>query len=488
MSIGQEASSLDQQSLQEHAGASQPIPFLDQLDGLCLPTSEPEHPREYELRLQKKPQALLMVKLWVDASSAFEGVDAGFAAVEEKGSHADVESVDGTNQTSSNGSDTAATAESSSSRRQQQHQPGKVGARDETALERVARQLGIDAAHEPELLWIAREALETPPPPFWVEVPVTSQSREEKMVDEEDESSATMEFMNLRTGVRSRTNPIINYFEQLTAKERQRIGDAISVEQHYTNGDSYEVDDGRPRSEPAPETTWVRLGDGSQPGSRYFFNFQSREKIEHKADLPQHAQVVEALPSLVEPYRASGGGDLGDGTSVRTLTFYTWWKEGTVDGMKRFTTKIVYDLATQNFIVTFQDSHDPVTLSEVPGRFGPINQWDLRVTGVINLLGRPTTLMQCDESTLKWLDHRARRIVKLRAAFKTEIMKYDKLMKGKHYIHPAFRKDGKTDLRTIIRQIEELFHRLAKYRASLAKKMLAGFEEVVSLAILRTGK
>lgn len=336
MSVGQEVAV--EGSQQEHAGASQPIPFLDQLDGLCLPTSEPEHPREYELRLQKKPQALLMVKLWVDSSADFEGVDAGFAAVEEKGSHADAEeSMDGTgtNQPSSNGRDRAATAESSSSRRQQgQQQPGLKagGARDETALERVARQLGIDAAREPELLWIAREALETPPPPFWVEIPVVARrgSRrrrrgEEKLVDEDEgdddhdghddddePSAATVEFLNLRTGARSSTNPIINYFEQLTAKERQRIGDAISVEQHHSSGgdknseeeEEEEAGGSRPSSEPAPETTWVRVGDGTQPGSRYFFNFQSREKIEHKEDLPQHAQVVEALPSLVEPYRS----------------------------------------------------------------------------------------------------------------------------------------------------------------------------------------
>ena len=54
-------------------------------------------------------------------------------------------------------------------------------------------------------------------------------------------------------------------------------------------------------------------------------------------------------PNALTAFRASGGGDLGDGTSVRTLTFYTWWKEGTVDGMKRFTTKIVYVFCMQGF-------------------------------------------------------------------------------------------------------------------------------------------
>ena len=149
---------------------------------------------------------------------------------------------------------------------------------------------------------------------------------------------------------------------------------------------------------------------------------------------------------------------------VRRLTFFSWWKEGTVDGMKRFTTKIVYDLATQNFIISFQDSHDTVTLSEVRacsaakepthhmcflfsflcavfflvqvvgmaylwftmvfvstmfrcsdwvvfffqvvGRTGPLTQWDLRVNGTIDLLGRRITLMQSDEATLRWIDNR----------------------------------------------------------------------------------
>ena len=32
-------------------------------------------------------------------------------------------------------------------------------------------------------------------------------------------------------------------------------------------------------------------------------------------------------------------------------------------------------------------------------------------------------------------------------------MKYDPKLKGKEYIHPAFRKHGKTDMQTIIRQV-----------------------------------
>jgi hypothetical protein len=45
------------------------------------------------------------------------------------------------------------------------------------------------------------------------------------------------------------------------------------------------------------------------------------------------------------------------------------------------------------------------------------------VTAVVDLLGRKTTLMQCDETTLKWLDHRARKLVKARTAFQDEILK-----------------------------------------------------------------
>ena len=37
-------------------------------------------------------------------------------------------------------------------------------------------------------------------------------------------------------------------------------------------------------------------------------------------------------------------------------------------------------------------------------------------------------------------------------------------------------------------QVEELYGRLAKFRKGLAKKMLAGFEDVPSLALLKIAK
>ena len=37
--------------------------------------------------------------------------------------------------------------------------------------------------------------------------------------------------------------------------------------------------------------------------------------------------------------------------ALDTLTFYTWWREGTALGLKRFTTTIEFDLTTCNFNV-----------------------------------------------------------------------------------------------------------------------------------------
>ena len=124
--------------------------------------------------------------------------------------------------------------------------------------------------------------------------------------------------------------------------------------------------------------------------------------------------------------------------------------------------------------------------------------------------------------------------MKLRAAMKKELQKYDQKLKMKEYLVPPFRKDGQTDLRGIIRQvclktattfaiytndvahircdaqmrcfagllshivsvshlltlfiqIEELFGRLSVYRASVARKMLSGFDECLSLRLLAAG-
>jgi hypothetical protein len=402
------------------------IPFMDALNGLLIPATEPERVHEYEIKRSGQSQAIMALKMWAELGTDYLVQDAAITAVNQ-----------GISDLPEHSSNMAG---------------HKVVLTVKDNLEAIARSLAIDPVNDADLLWIARELMESPPPPFWVKVNLHD----------------GLAYQNMRTGMTSDTHPALPYFQKLAEKEKQRLRNAYNFREEMHSGG-----------------TWIRLGNASE---RYFYNFQEDHRIEEKSQLPPNSRVTEALPLLVQPHQVNGIGKTGNKAGdpiIRTLTFYTWWKEGTSDGMKRYTTKIQFDLMTQNFIVSFEDSHDAVTLSQVVGRYGPLTQWDLHVTGVINLLGRKTTLKQCDACTLRWLEYRARRLVNLRTAFKDELAKYDKTIKKKEYIFPSFRKDGRTDLAPIIRHIEELYARLSKYRSGLAKKMLNGFEEILSLALLK---
>jgi len=245
-----------------HAGESDRIPFIDVLDGVSLPSESPEHPREYDIKLKGKSQAILMVKLWAEPGPTFEGTQAALSSVE---------SITGDEDGDASGNQGSAG---------QQSKKAQQRALDETALEQVAQQLGIDPVSEPEFLWIAREALETPPPPFWVEV---------------DLGDGPL-FQNLRTGAVSEHNPSLAYFVQLTEKERQRIGNAAQ----RTSGDvAADADD----DSEGESSTWIKLGSLDDPEKRYFYNFADKERVDNRDDLPQEAKVVESLPSIVEPYQ-----------------------------------------------------------------------------------------------------------------------------------------------------------------------------------------
>lgn len=59
------------------------------------------------------------------------------------------------------------------------------------------------------------------------------------------------------------------------------------------------------------------------------------------------------------------------------------------------------------------------------GRDGELLQcWDLYVGQKIDVLGKPTTLMQASHATLQWLEYHTRRLLKKAMELENEIMQF----------------------------------------------------------------
>ena len=106
--------------------------------------------------------------------------------------------------------------------------------------------------------------------------------------------------------------------------------------------------------------------------------------------------------------------------------------------------------------------------------------WDLHVGCRLSILGRPTTLMQCNLLTGKWLEHQADRLSRIKASLAEMLRKYETLpvaaaIDGTRK-PPAARgtgKQGAADLRVLLSQIDALQLRLARYRPSHAAQLAA---------------
>ena len=92
----------------------------------------------------------------------------------------------------------------------------------------------------------------------------------------------------------------------------------------------------------------------------------------------------------------------------KLLVFYAWWFE---EGVKKYM-ELRYDMTAKVFHIILNKS---VALRDVKiaGRDGELLQcWDLFVGQKMDVLGKPTTLMQASHATLLWLEHHARRLLK----------------------------------------------------------------------------
>ena len=189
---------------------------------------------------------------------------------------------------------------------------------------------------------------------------------------------------------------------------------------------------------------------------------------------------------------------------LRFLTFYSWWHES---GTKRYM-EICFDLQTELFQLTLDkmvsqldiSKHESNPLAEsyagvtaqdtkvmsmhlhekLSGnqhaeslRRPHLQGWDLHVGCKLNVLGRPTTLMQCNLLTGKWLDYHAERLGRIKGVLDSALRKYETVpvlaaiagKKGKP------RAQGAADLRLLLNQIDAIQLRLGRYRPNHAAQL-----------------
>ena len=110
---------------------------------------------------------------------------------------------------------------------------------------------------------------------------------------------------------------------------------------------------------------------------------------------------------------------------------------------------------------------------------GPyLTEFDLHLGVRLNILGRPTTLMQCDLKTANWLEYQSSKLTVVLEAFGANLRKYETVaneLPGRiaAMCESARRGKAKTDLRAMFSLIDACHARLSVYRPALADGLLA---------------
>eukprot|EP01012_Entosiphon_sulcatum_P003176 TRINITY_DN10910_c0_g1_i1.p1 TRINITY_DN10910_c0_g1~~TRINITY_DN10910_c0_g1_i1.p1 ORF type:complete len:181 (-),score=26.33 TRINITY_DN10910_c0_g1_i1:5-547(-) len=102
------------------------------------------------------------------------------------------------------------------------------------------------------------------------------------------------------------------------------------------------------------------------------------------------------------------------------MEFESWWTE---NGLRRYMLLLFYP-ANEIFEVLVDDSKVPLRVAVFNRDNQPLRAWDLYVGAVIDILGKPTTLMKCTHATCEWLDANAKRLWKRRLWLEKELTKF----------------------------------------------------------------
>ena len=88
----------------------------------------------------------------------------------------------------------------------------------------------------------------------------------------------------------------------------------------------------------------------------------------------------------------------------------------------------------------------------------------------LNILGKPTTLLQADGATVAWLEHHASRLAREKEALVAALRKYQtRALPPAVTFAKGARQPGGTSLRSLLDQIAKLRAAVAVYRPSLLR-------------------
>ena len=193
---------------------------------------------------------------------------------------------------------------------------------------------------------------------------------------------------------------------------------------------------------------------------------------------------------------------------LRVLTFKSWWFEDREEpslgsetsvggGLKKRYVTLTFDLHSNMFSIALEDgvSSGAVKFS-IPactstGQEGGLECWDLHVGARVQLLGKPTTLMQSNGATTEWLEHHASQLRKLKNGLEKQLEKYKmksvvqalQFEKGPREncgtLNGSRIAPGGASLRQLIIQTDGLVQLLHDYRPKIAMQYATQLAEYV---------
>lgn len=247
-----------------------------------------------------------------------------------------------------------------------------------------------------------------------------------------------------------------------------------------------------------------------ESGEKFWYNFAAVPEAAEASDCPADGDIMPVAEADVPTYDEADliGGE-GSGylqqrrlleeetavANVQMLTFKSWWYEDKEEpsggngeeigaGLARRYVTVNFNIDTQTFELHMDNDQEIslYNLTSVTAKNGlPVECWDLHIGAKLNLLGKSTTLLQGSHATVRWLDHHAKRLSKVKATLQKQLAKYttSALPTSVTYSKGQVKSRGGASLRALMDQTEELRMMLARYRPKLADSIAVEVADIM---------
>ncbi|DBA04525.1 TPA: hypothetical protein N0F65_011073 [Lagenidium giganteum] len=340
-----------------------------------------------------------------------------------------------------------------------------------------AERFRVDLTKEPYLIPLLKEAALTPLPPNWTE-----------LIHESDESGAGEQREDAEEFTQRQEHPKKRYRNDLT----NEVQDMHPADKYFARQikelrrEARDEQQEEP-TEPAITGGWMEFetldaADGVM--KKYYYDFVSETLQEAHPKLPLrdrvHGNMPQADPHVFEQadhlHKLSMMKKLDE---LEIMCFHAWWTERTQQTTKKSLVHIYFSIPTKHFQVVLEDTENVFTISHIVNHTNGkvLECWDLYVGARIMILGRLTTLMQASMLTSQWLDMHHKALQKQKEQLQTELLKYDmhdchgrKALKRIDCANPHRSAPG-TSLRQLRNDIDDLKHKLSKYRPDVTRRI-----------------